>query len=42
MEERAAQQVDKILERHKPEPLPAGIQRDLKALVERDRARIGD
>jgi trimethylamine--corrinoid protein Co-methyltransferase len=42
MEERAARQVDRILEKHKPEPLPADIQHDIKKLVERDRVRIGD
>jgi trimethylamine--corrinoid protein Co-methyltransferase len=41
MEERAAKQVDKILEEHKPKPLPASIVRDLKKLVERDLAKIG-
>ena len=41
MEERAAKEVDKILEKHKPVALPADIQRDIARLVERDQARIG-
>jgi trimethylamine--corrinoid protein Co-methyltransferase len=41
MEERAAQQVDKILESHEPEPLPADTQRDIREIVEREQARIG-
>ncbi len=41
MEERAAVQVDKILERHRPEPLPAGVQNDLKKIVECEQARAG-
>jgi trimethylamine--corrinoid protein Co-methyltransferase len=41
MEERAAKEVDKILEKHKPESLPADIQRDIARLVERDQARVG-
>jgi trimethylamine--corrinoid protein Co-methyltransferase len=40
MEERAARQVDKILESHQPEPLPADIQRDIKKIVEREQAWI--
>jgi trimethylamine--corrinoid protein Co-methyltransferase len=39
MEQRAAVQVDKILDRHQPEPLPAGVQNDLKRIVEREQAR---
>jgi trimethylamine:corrinoid methyltransferase-like protein len=42
MEERAARQVDKILESHHPEPLPADVQRDLTAIVRREQARVGD
>jgi trimethylamine--corrinoid protein Co-methyltransferase len=38
MEERAAQEVDRILEAHEPPPLPAGVQRDIKAIVEREQA----
>jgi trimethylamine--corrinoid protein Co-methyltransferase len=41
MEERAARQVDKILEDHQPEILPAGIQRDIHRIVEREQARAG-
>jgi trimethylamine--corrinoid protein Co-methyltransferase len=40
MEERAARQVDKILESHQPDPLPRGVQRDIKKIVEREQARI--
>jgi trimethylamine--corrinoid protein Co-methyltransferase len=40
MEERAAQQVDEILSSHKPEPLPADVQRDIKKIVERQQAWI--
>jgi trimethylamine--corrinoid protein Co-methyltransferase len=41
MEQRAAKLIDKILETHQPEPLPADIQRDLKKIVEREQARVG-
>ena len=40
MEQRAARQVDEILESHKPDPLPADIQRDIKKIVEREQAWI--
>lgn len=40
MEERAALQVDKILEQHQPEPLPADVQKDLKEIVAREQARF--
>lgn len=36
MEERAAKQVDRILGEHETEPLPADVQQDLQAIVERD------
>jgi trimethylamine--corrinoid protein Co-methyltransferase len=39
MEQRAAVQVDKILERHQPEPLPAGVQNDLKKIIEREQVQ---
>ena len=41
MEERAAKQVDKILESHQPAHLPADVQRDLKKIVDREQARVG-
>ena len=41
MEERAARQVEEILESHRPEPLPAGVQRSLAAIVQREQAKIG-
>jgi len=40
MEERAAQQVDDILSSHKPDPLPADVQRDIKKIVAREQAWI--
>jgi trimethylamine--corrinoid protein Co-methyltransferase len=40
MEERAAQQVDKILEQHRPEPLPADAQHAVKRIVQREQAWI--
>ncbi len=40
MEERAARQVDKILEQHQPEPLSADVQKDLKRIIEREQARF--
>jgi trimethylamine--corrinoid protein Co-methyltransferase len=40
MEERAAVQVDKILERHQPEPLPTDVQKDLSEIVAREQARF--
>jgi len=39
MEERAARQVEEILEDHEPEPLPEDVQRELQAIVERDLER---
>jgi trimethylamine--corrinoid protein Co-methyltransferase len=42
MEERAARQVEEILAGHHPEPLPAGVQRDLAAIVQREQARFGE
>ena len=38
MEERAAQEVDRILEAHDPQPLPANVRREIKAIVEREQA----
>ncbi len=40
MEQRAAQELDRILESHKPEPLPADIQRDIHKIVEREQEWI--
>jgi trimethylamine--corrinoid protein Co-methyltransferase len=40
MEERAAQQVNKVLESHQPPMLPAEVQRDIKRVVEREQAWI--
>jgi trimethylamine--corrinoid protein Co-methyltransferase len=40
MEERAAKQVDKILQGHEPELLPTDIQRDIHAIVEREQAWV--
>lgn len=40
MEGRAAQEIDRILESHKPEPLPADIQRDIHKIVEREQEWI--
>jgi trimethylamine--corrinoid protein Co-methyltransferase len=42
MEERAAKRVDEILESHRPEPLPADVQGDIRKIIEREQARIGD
>ncbi len=41
MEDRAAEQVDKILESHQPARLPTDVQRDLKRIVEREQTRVG-
>jgi trimethylamine--corrinoid protein Co-methyltransferase len=41
MEERATRQVDKILESHQPEPLPAAVQRDLSKIIQREQAKRG-
>jgi trimethylamine--corrinoid protein Co-methyltransferase len=40
MEGRAAQEIDRILESHTPEPLPADIQRDIHKIVEREQEWI--
>jgi trimethylamine--corrinoid protein Co-methyltransferase len=40
MEQRAARQVDKILETHKPEPLPAEVQAGIQKIVEREQQWI--
>lgn len=37
MEERAAEQVESILETHQPEPLPEDVQEALREIVERDK-----
>jgi trimethylamine--corrinoid protein Co-methyltransferase len=42
MEERAAREVNRILDSHRPEPLPSAVQRDLTNIIEREQARIGD
>ena len=40
MEERAARQVTKILETHRPEPLPPDVQREVKKVVAAEQERI--
>jgi trimethylamine--corrinoid protein Co-methyltransferase len=40
MEQRAAQQVEDILTSHKPEPLPADVQRDINKIVQREQSWI--
>ncbi len=40
MEERAAQQIEKVLASHEPEPLPPDVQRDIKKIVEREQEWI--
>jgi len=40
METRAAEMVDSILAKYKPEPLPADVQHALKKIVEREQAWI--
>jgi trimethylamine--corrinoid protein Co-methyltransferase len=40
MEERAAQQVEEILASHKPDPLPADVQRDINNIVQREQSWI--
>jgi trimethylamine--corrinoid protein Co-methyltransferase len=40
MEERAAQKVEEILASHKPEPLPPGVQQEIRRIVEREQAWI--
>jgi trimethylamine--corrinoid protein Co-methyltransferase len=42
MEQRAARMVDKILETHQPEPLPADVQADIQKIVEREQAWINN
>jgi trimethylamine--corrinoid protein Co-methyltransferase len=41
MEERAARQLDEILESHEPEPLPKDVQAGIHEIVEREQARLG-
>ncbi len=41
MEERAAKFADGVLSSHKPEPLPADVQKAIKAIVQREQARVG-
>jgi len=41
MEERAAKFADGVLSSHKPEPLPADVQKAIKAIVRREQARVG-
>jgi len=41
MEQRAAKEVDRILKTHEVEPLPAGVQRDIRKIVDREQAWIG-
>jgi trimethylamine--corrinoid protein Co-methyltransferase len=40
MEDRAAQEVDRILSSHQPQALPANVKRDIKKIVEREQAWI--
>ena len=40
MEARAARQVDAILAKHQPEPLPDDVQREIRRIVEREQAWI--
>jgi trimethylamine--corrinoid protein Co-methyltransferase len=40
MEHRAARLVDKILESHEPEPLPADVRQSIKSIVQREQAWI--
>ena len=40
MEQRAAKMVDKIMETHKPEPLPADVQAAIQKIVEREQQWI--
>jgi trimethylamine--corrinoid protein Co-methyltransferase len=40
MEERAAEQVDQILASHRPDPLPADVQRDVNKIVAREQEWI--
>ncbi len=42
MEERAAREVDRILDNHHPQPLPIAIQRELTNIVQREQAKIGE
>lgn len=40
MEERAAEQVDEILARHRPEPLASDVQGEIRRIVEREQERV--
>jgi trimethylamine:corrinoid methyltransferase-like protein len=40
MEARAARQVDAILAKHQPEPLPDDVRREIRRIVEREQAWI--
>ncbi len=40
MEQKAAEEIDRILAKHDPEPLPADVQRDIRKIVEREQAWI--
>jgi trimethylamine--corrinoid protein Co-methyltransferase len=40
MEQRAAEQIDVILESHQPDPLPEVIQKDLRKIVEAEQKRV--
>jgi len=42
MEERAAKQVDAILAKHEPEPLPADVKEAIRAIVAREQAWINE
>ena len=42
MEARAAGQVDKILERHRVEPLPEGAQKAIREIVRREQAQADE
>jgi trimethylamine:corrinoid methyltransferase-like protein len=41
MAQRASRLVDRMLEEHQAEPLPADVQRDVHTVVERELWRIG-
>jgi len=41
MAQRAARRVDQILQEYQVEPLPADVQRDIHAVVEREARRVG-
>jgi len=40
MEERAAEQVDEILSRHRPEPLSSDVRDEIRSIVEREQERV--